>query len=215
MKRREFINGWRAVAFPYRQMRSKPVRRRGACAQRSNARRSRASSPWRPIATRILYQGAFGLADIGEGRPPEARCAVPDRLDDQGGHLGRRHAAHRAGPPGPRRSGGEVSAAARQAVGVRVVRRGDRRLQAAPRHQVHHRKAPLHAHERPRLRLHEPDGSRFQAARRRGVSGRARSCSSPASNGSTAPARTGSAAWSRRSPASSSRSIFASTYSSR
>ena len=42
------------------------------------------------------------------GPPMQLGRAVPDCLDDQADHRGRRHAARRAGPPRPRRSSGEV-----------------------------------------------------------------------------------------------------------
>ena len=148
----------------------------------------------------VIYQGAFGLADIGEARPAGARCAVPDRIDDQGDHLGRRHAAHRAGQVGARRSGGEVSAAARQAAGVR-----SRSTPPPAPTSCGRPPSPSPCGSSSRTR---PASATPSRARRCAISSRAparsirwaRSCSSPASNGSTAPARIGSAAWSRRSP---------------
>ena len=49
---------------------------------------------------RVLYQGAFGVADVATGRALDGRRAVPYRVDDQGGHVARRDAARRAGPLG-------------------------------------------------------------------------------------------------------------------
>ena len=37
---------------------------------------------------RVLYQGAFGVADVATGRPLTAGRAVSHRLDDQADHLG-------------------------------------------------------------------------------------------------------------------------------
>jgi len=144
----------------------------------------------RPVAWRRRAQGAGWRRRHGSGprprhlsrgvrvgrhrrRPsPAARFAVSYCFDDQSDHLGRGDAAHGAGPLHPRRSRGAASSSAGQAPGVRVVRCGDRCLQAAAGDQVHHRTPPLHAHQRPGLRLHEPDGPRFQAARGRGISSR-------------------------------------------
>ena len=38
---------------------------------------------------RVLYQGAFGVADVATGRPVAKELDVPHRLDDQADHLGR------------------------------------------------------------------------------------------------------------------------------
>jgi hypothetical protein len=47
-----------------------------------------------------IYQGAFGaVADPADPPSVEDRFDVPHRVDDQGDHLGRGHAADRAGPP--------------------------------------------------------------------------------------------------------------------
>ena len=48
---------------------------------------------------RVLYQSAFGVADVATGRPLTHRRAVSYRLDDQAGHVGGLDAARRAGPP--------------------------------------------------------------------------------------------------------------------
>ena len=49
---------------------------------------------------RVLYQGAFGVADVATGRPAREKLDVPHRLDDQADHLGRTDAARRAGQIG-------------------------------------------------------------------------------------------------------------------
>ena len=54
---------------------------------------------------RVLYQGAFGVADVSTGRALPGRRAVPYRVHDQAGHLAGLDAAHRAGPHRSRRSG--------------------------------------------------------------------------------------------------------------
>ena len=149
------------------------------------------------------------------GASPEARCAVPDRIDDQGDHLGRRHAAHRAGP------------ARRSTIRRRSI------CPSSPSCRCSSRSTPPPAPTscaRPpspspcgTSSRTPPASATRSRARRCAISSRvparsirwARSCSSPASNGSTAPARIGSAAWSRPSPASSWRITFASTSSIR
>ena len=61
---------------------------------------------------RVLYQGAFGVADVSTGRPLTADSHVPHRLDDQADHVARTDAARRAGPHRARRPGREISAGA-------------------------------------------------------------------------------------------------------
>ena len=100
-----------------------------------------------------------------------ARFDVPHRVDDQSHHLDRRHATRRAEPLCDRRPGGKISAGIREAHGVRIVRRRHRRLPAAAGHQAGHHPAPVHAYVRARLRLHQPDRARLQAARGRGIRG--------------------------------------------
>src|SRR5215207_6999314 len=66
---------------------------------------------------RVLYQGAFGVADVATGRALFRR-AVPYRVHDQAGHIAGRDAARRAGPLQSRRSGRKISARIRQSEGL-------------------------------------------------------------------------------------------------
>jgi methyl acetate hydrolase len=47
---------------------------------------------------RVLYQGAFGVADVATGRPLTSDAPFSHRLDDQAGHLGGLDAIGRTGP---------------------------------------------------------------------------------------------------------------------
>ena len=93
----------------------------------------------------VVYQGAFGMADIAEARPvkldalfrlasmtkPVTAVAAMQLVEQRRIGLGR--------------SRGEVFPGVRQAVRLGVVRCGHRRLQAASGHQACHRAPPLHA----------------------------------------------------------------------
>ena len=195
-------------------MPSKPSPSTTCCAQPSSARRSPASSPWRPIATASSIK-------VRSGWPTSAR-RVPLELDA----LFRIASMTKA----------ITSVAAMQLIeqgrwGSTIRRRSICRSSPSCRCSSRStpRPAPTSCARPPspspcgtssRTR---PASATPSPARRCAISSRAparsirwaRSCSSPASNGSTAPARIGSAAWSRRSPASRSRTISASTSSSR
>ena len=105
------------------------------------------------------------------GPPAAARFDVPDRVDDQGHHFDRGDAAGRAEPLRDRRPGGEISAGIRKAHGLRIVRRRHWRLSAASCDQAGDHPASVHAHVGARLRLHQPDRARLQAAHGRGICG--------------------------------------------
>ena len=189
-------------------------RRKLARRGRTQGRAGRGRAGHRPSARAV--SGRLRRDGRGERPPALGRCAVPHRLHDQGDHLGRRHAARRAGPPESRRSGREISAGARQPEGDRIVQRGDRRLQAASGGETADGAALPDPHVRARVPLHQRDLARFQAAQRRDNSRSAgRCCSIRASAGITARAPTWSASWSRKSPGRSSRTISASTSSPR
>ena len=84
---------------------------------------------------RVLYQGAFGVADVSTGRALTPDAHVPHRLDDQADHLAAPDAARRAGPLGSRRSGGEIPAGACEAEGVRILRRRRPARTSSARHR--------------------------------------------------------------------------------
>ena len=71
MKRREFMTPARrrGAAWPYAAHAQQPQSIDVPCAARSSARTWPAWSSWRPIASACIYQGAFGVADIGSSRP--------------------------------------------------------------------------------------------------------------------------------------------------
>ena len=52
-----------------------------------------------------VYQGAFGVADAGSGRPMTVDTGLPHRIDDQAGHLAGGDATGRTRPAQPGRSG--------------------------------------------------------------------------------------------------------------
>ena len=114
---------------------------------------------------RVLYQGVFGVANVSTGRPLATDAHVPHRLDDQADHVIRFDAARRAGPHRARRPGGEISAGAREAAGDRIVRRGDRSVQAPPGIAAGDRQALPDPHVRPRLSIHQRNLARLQAER--------------------------------------------------
>ena len=93
----------------------RPAAARGGRAQgRAGHRRARHRSQGRHLPGHVRGGGR-------RQRPPaDGRRAVPDRFDDQGDHLRRGHAAHRAGQIRARRSGGEVPAGAGEAAGLRT-----------------------------------------------------------------------------------------------
>ena len=74
-----------------------------------------------------------------------ARCAVPDRLDDQGGHLGGGDAARRAGPAQPRCADRRSAARCRRRPGAdRLCRR--RHTAVAGAEAAGDAEAPAHPH---------------------------------------------------------------------
>ena len=112
----------------------------------------------------LLYEGAFGAARARQGPGHDARHRLPHRLDDQGDHLGRRHAARRAGQAQARGAGAQHRSGAGLAPGAGGVRRR-RRAQAASREAADHPAPPADPHRRVQLR----DLGREHGALRQGV----------------------------------------------
>ena len=119
---------------------------------------------------RVLYQGAFGVADVATGRPltsdalfriasmtkPITSVALMQLIEQ--GRLGLDDPAEKYLP--------ELA----ELKVIRIVRCGDRRLQAPPGIETADRQALPDAHVRIGLSVHQRDLARFQAARRRNLS---------------------------------------------
>ena len=143
-----------------------PTRSMGRCARRSTTGDRRRGRHGDRSRGRVLPRRVRG-GGCRDRAPDDSRCLVPHRLDDQADHLGRRPAARRGRPPAPRRSGRAPSAGVRRRPGARVLR-------SAPPATIVVRPATQCGHGAPshdpllgaRLRLHQPGGARFQAARR-------------------------------------------------
>ena len=165
---------------------------------------------------RVLYQGAFGVADVATGRPltsdalfriasmtkPVTSVAMM-QLVEQG----------RIGLDDP---GRKIPAGACGTEGHRILRRQDRRLQGPSGIATADGQAFPDAHVRIGLSASPArSGAISSRAPARPIRSAARCCSILASAGTTAPAPMSSASWSRWCPARSSRIISASTSLSR
>ena len=119
---------------------------------------------------RVLYQSAFGVADVATGRPltadalfriasmtkPVTSVALMQLIEQ--GRIGLDDPAEKYLPE---LAGLKV---------VEIVRRGDRRLRAAPGIETADRQALPDPHVGTGLSVHQRDLARFQAARRRNLS---------------------------------------------
>ena len=135
--RRTFLRDQHCVCCVGRQrQRSEFTGHRGT--GHSASRRRRAQGRARHRRAGHGSQGRHLSRRVRRGRrvdrtPARGRLDVPHRVDDQADHVVRADAACRAGQARPRRPGVEVPAGAGQPPGDRVVRHGNRRVQAAPR----------------------------------------------------------------------------------
>ena len=98
----------------------------------------------------IIYEGAFGKRNWHR-RGDDAGHGVLDRLDDQGDHLDRRHAAGRAGQARARSADRRALARARRAAGARRLR-CRRQAAAAAGQAADHAAPPADPHRGLRLR---------------------------------------------------------------
>ncbi len=165
---------------------------------------------------RVLYQGAFGVADVASGRPLTADAlfriasmtkAVTSLAAMQLVEQGRMALDDPTDKYLPEMANLKVIESFNPAT-------GEYKLRPAARSPTV-RQCP-DPHVRAGVSLHQRDLARFQAARRRDNSRSAgRCCSIRASAGTTAPAPTWSASWSKKSPGRSSKIISASTSSCR
>ena len=119
----------------------------------------------------VLYQGAFGVADVVDRTRAHGRRAVPHRVDDQGDHLagGRCSSSSRAASVSTIRP----KSICRSSPDLKVFESfdpatGDYRLRPASRPAD--RAALPDPHVRARLSVHQRDLARFQAARGRDLS---------------------------------------------
>ena len=119
----------------------------------------------------VIYQGAFGVADIGEGRPLQLdslfRIASMTKAITSTAAMQLVEQNRIAIEDPVEKYLPEVRAAVR----VRIVRRRHRRLPGAAGHQTGDHPASVHAHVGARLRLHQRDRARLQAARGRDICG--------------------------------------------
>ena len=99
----------------------------------------------------ILYEGAFGTARSRRGPCDDARHHLPDRLDDQGGNLGRGDAAGRARQAPARPADRQCAARTGGAAGPGGLRRVGR-APPAPGQAADHAAPPADPHGGVRLR---------------------------------------------------------------
>ena len=137
-----------------------------ACVPRLNAATCPASWRSSPIARAFFIAARSGrrcLQQAADGR----RLDVPHRVDDEGGHVGRRRcsSSSRAGSASTIPS---TSICPRwRSCRSSNLRRGDRRLSPPAVDEADHRTARPHPHFGARLSVHERDPARLQAARGR------------------------------------------------
>ncbi len=105
---------------------------------------------------RVLYQGAFGVADVATGRPLAADALFRIASMTKAVTSLALMQLVEQGRIGARRSGREVSARGRQPDGDRIVRSEERRLQAAPGGEAADGPALPHPHLRPGVSVHQP-----------------------------------------------------------